>query len=124
MRKRFTCRRGHQWESDVIEAANETLAFPSCPSCGAAAQPTLIDVVSFLEYARMDAGTPPSASVAGGTLSEPSLPISPLAPPGHGATESFVSESRSTQQARRAGLSVSPLIEYTRLRAELLQLAE
>ncbi len=39
MRKRFTCVRGHQWEADVTEVSNETVAFPHCPDCGEAANP-------------------------------------------------------------------------------------
>jgi serine/threonine protein kinase len=41
MRKCFTCVRGHQWDAEVAESANETLSFPSCPSCGEVAQPDL-----------------------------------------------------------------------------------
>ncbi len=41
MRKRFTCVRGHQWEAEVAEQTNETMAFPNCPTCGGTAQPHL-----------------------------------------------------------------------------------
>ncbi len=89
----------------------------------------LVDGVSFLDYVRAGSSSLTTEIIPPGTGSRPQFAVEqPLAPTTTGSTWSVVPEPSSGQAASEpqalTGLRPASPLEYTRLRAALLQLAE